>query len=224
MDCPRLGSALIGFSLILLALQVSAAPPPNAVHIRGTVKSVSSGVLTLSTSAGVVTVREAPPVRVTELVPARRALISGGRFVGITSVTAKDGSQRAVEVHVFPESMRGAGEGSRPWDYPGTRLHGSRMTNGTVAPSGVTSSRMTNGTISAKSAGSAIVVTYKSGASSGSQTITIPPGIPVVTFRPGAATDLKPGASVFVMATRNADGTLTASRIMVGANGAKPPM
>jgi hypothetical protein len=100
----------------------------------------------------------------------------------------------------------------------------SKMTNGTVALAGHSQSRMTNGTISRSAGGSEIVVSYKSATGSGAQTIVIPPGIPIVTFHPGSPADLKPGASVFVMATRGAAGSLTAARVMVGKDGAKPPM
>jgi hypothetical protein len=214
-------TCLIAWLLAVLVASSIAAPAPAMIHIRGSVKSLSQDKLTLSTAGGTETVALKPQIQVVDIVPASRSLITSGRFVGITSVVGSDGVQRAVEVHVFPESMRGAGEGTRPWDFPGAPSSASKMTNGTVGMR--KASRMTNGTISGKSAGSSIIVTYSSASGSGSQTITIPPGIPVVTFTPGGASDLKPGASVFVMAVRSASGGMIAERIMVG-KGVKPPM
>jgi hypothetical protein len=94
----------------------------------------------VATSTGTVRVRLAPSTPVATLVQSDRAQITDGSFLGITSVTEPDGSQRAVEVHVFPEAMRGTGEGSYGWDWPGAQ-GGSKMTNGTA-------SKMTNGTVS----------------------------------------------------------------------------
>ena len=209
--------------LVLASGTAFGAAPSNTMHVRGTVRSLSQNNLTVETGAGTVTVQLVQPLKVVDIVPASRSLITSGRFVGVTSVATANGSQKAVEVHVFPDSMRGSGEGSRPWDYPGARLQGSRMTNGTVAPAAV-KSRMTNGTIARKAGGSAIVVTYKSTQGAGAQTIMIPPGIPIVKFEPGAPSDLEAGAHVFIIAERNPDGTLTAMRVVVGKGGARPPM
>ena len=116
-----------------------------------------------------------------------------GSFLGIAWATQPDGSQRAAEVTVFPESMRGTGEGSYAWDRPGDEGGGkmtngtaasSKMTNGTVANSKMTNgtvsnSKMTNGTVSAQADGSSLTIQYKNGTADGSQTITIPPGPPI---------------------------------------------
>jgi hypothetical protein len=93
------------------------------------------------------------------------------------------------------------------------------MTNGTVSRS-----KMTNGTVTAQPGGSSLTLQYKGGPSGGSQTITIPSGIPVVALEPGQLGDLQPGAHVFVVATRSADGALTANRVLAGKNGVVPPM
>jgi hypothetical protein len=166
---------------------------------------------------------------ITTVVQSDREHITDGSFVGITSVAQPDGSQRAVEVHVFPEAMRGTGEGSYAWDLPGVDGGGSRMTNGTAVSSKMTngtvsSSKMTNGTVTAREGGSSLTLRYKDGASGGSQTITIPPGIPVVAMEPGQSGDLQPGAHVFVVAHRNSEGTLAADRVVAGKNGVVPPM
>lgn len=210
----------------VVATAAIAAPTPPPVHVRGTILSVAGHTLTVSTPSGAVRVELAPSFKVLDVEPADRANIKPGSFVGITSVVGADGSQRAVEVHVFPASMRGAGEGTRPWDFPGTGHH-SKMTNGTVshiAAPAAPHSRMTNGTVSHMAAGSAVAVQYKSRDGSGSQTISIPPGIPVVTFAPGKPTDLVAGAHVFVMAAPGPHGALIAGAVAVGKSGITPPM
>ena len=158
-----------------------------------------------------------------------------------------NGSQKAVEIHVFPESMRGTGEGSYPWDWPGTagskvaashskmtngtvsapggNAPRSKMTNGTMAASGALShSKMTNGTVGKQAGGDSLTLTYKGIGGTGAQPIVIPPGIPIVTFAPGTVQDLKQGVHVFVIAAKQANGTLTADRVLVGKNGLVPPM
>ena len=144
------------------------------------------------------------------------------------------GKQNAAEVVVFPNSMRGAGAGSYPWDLPaptgmaqssrmtnGTAMH-SRMTNGTVSAShmtnGVVHSRMTNGSVTHGATGDTLTVSYKGG----SQQITLPPNIPYVTFAPGTRAELKPGAHVVVFAVPG--NPLTAVRVAVGQGSLVPPM
>jgi hypothetical protein len=100
----------------------------------------------------------------------------------------------------------------------GTAL-ASKMSNGSVSKS-----KMTNGTASASAGGSSLTVQYKDGTSDGSQTITVPPGIPVVALQPGGSGDLQPGVHVFVVATRSSDGGLTANRVLAGKDGVVPPM
>src|SRR6266478_5459721 len=204
------------------------SPSTKPEHIRGTIQSVDREALTVATSAGSVRVRLAPSTPVTRAVRSDRAQITDGSFLGITSVTDPDGSQRAVEVHVFPEAMRGAGEGSYGWDWPGDSRR-STMTNGTAVASKMTngtvsSSKMTNGTVAAQASGSSLTIEYKSDAGGGSQTIAIPPGIPVVALEPGQSADLQPGVHVFVVATRSSEGLLNADRVVAGKDGAVPPM
>jgi hypothetical protein len=204
-----------------VSLQASGgktSPSTKPEHIRGTILSVDREALTVATSAGSVRVRLSPSTAVTRVVRSDRAQITDGSFLGITSVTDPDGSQRAVEVHVFPEARRGAGEGSYGWDWPGESRR-STMTNGTAV-----ASKMTNGTVIAQASGSSLTIEYKSDSGGGSQTITIPPGIPVVALGPGQSGDLQPGVHVFVVATRSSEGVLTADRVVAGKDGAVPPM
>lgn len=220
-------SALLCAAVLLQACGRESPASTTPEHVRGTIESVDGEVLTVATSAGSVRVQLAPSTAVATVVQSDPAHITAGSFVGITSVTDPDGSQRAVEVHVFPEAMRGTGEGSRGWDWPGAA--GSRMTNGTAAASKMTNgtvsnSKMTNGTVRAQADGSPLTLQFKNGTSDDSQTIAIPPGIPVVALEPGKTTDLQPGAHAFVIATRKSSGVLTADRILVGQDGVVPPM
>jgi hypothetical protein len=204
----------------------SASAGPE--HIRGTIQSLDGDVLMLTTSTGSARVQLAKSTRFATVVQSDRAHIAHGSFVGIASATQPDGSQRAVEVTVFPESMRGTGEGSYGWDVPGVEGDG-KMTNGTAASSKMTNgtvsrSKMTNGTVAAREGGSSLTLHYKDGASDGSQRITVPPGIPVVALEPGQSGDLQPGLHVFVVASRDTKGVLTADRVVAGKNGVVPPM
>ena len=218
-------TALISAALLLQACTKSS-PSAQPEHVRGTIQSMDGGVLSVATSAGSVRVQLLPSTPIATVVQSDRAHITNGSFLGITSITQSDGSQRAVEVHVFPEAMRGAGEGSYGWDWPGasrntTMTNGtaSKMTNGTLPKS-----KMTNGSVIAQAGGSSLTLQYKDGTSGGSQTITIPPGIPVVTLEPGGSSDLQPGVHVFVVASRNSAGALSANRVLAGKNGLVPPM
>src|SRR6266403_4760573 len=146
-------SALLCAAVSLQASGGTTSPSTKTEHIRGTIQSVARDALTVATSAGSVRVRLSPSTAVTRVVRSDRAQITDGSFLGITSVTDPDGSQRAVEVHVFPEAMRGAGEGSYGWDWPGDSRR-SKMTNGTAVASKMTNgtvaaSKMTNGTVAA---------------------------------------------------------------------------
>jgi hypothetical protein len=163
---------------------------------------------------------------VIQVVAADRSQITDSSFLGIGSEKQPDGSLRAVEITVFPESMRGAGEGNYAWNHPDIQ-GGGRMTNGTAGSLKMTNgrvadSRMTNGTVTQAGSGS-ITLSYKDSASTGTQAITIPPSVPIVGLEPGQRTDLTPGAHVIVFATRGAGGAMSAARVLVGKNGLVPP-
>jgi hypothetical protein len=201
----------------------------SADHVRGTVESLEGQVLTVATASGSVRVQLEPSTGVGTVVPSDRDHITGGSFLGITSVTGPAGSERAVEVHVFPEAMRGSGEGSYAWDLPGGRGSVSRMTNGTARSSRMTngtlaSLRMTNGTVSERQPGSELTLQYKDGAGRGSRTITVPSDIPIVAIEPGQTADLRPGTHVFIVAHRQSGEILTADRVLAGKDGVVPPM
>ena len=151
------------------------------------------------------TVTLAPNFTVRAVVAKTIADIKPGDFVASTSVKGADGKLRAIEVHVLPESLRGvAREGQYPWDL----VPDSLMTNATAAQ------------ITSAPQGQVIKVTYKDGEAE----VTIPPGTPIVGYVPGDPSLLKPGAAVFIIAQKGADGSLTASGVTAEKDGVKPPM
>ncbi len=228
---PLILFAGLGAMAALSTAAVAAPPPANAVRVRGTIQSLTAKILTISSASGPVRVMLTGPPQVVSVVPSSRAQIKPGAFLGIASIAGPNGVQRAAEVVVFPEAARGTGEGSYAWDLPVAAKGRSRMTNGTVSQSvshmtndTVSHSRMTNGTVKSAAGGSAITLQYKNGTGMGSQAMTLPPNIPVVTFAPGQVSQLVPGAHVVVMAIRTANGSLKADRVLVGKNGLTPPM
>ena len=197
-------------------------------QVRGTLDSVSATQLVVTTTNGAVHVMLPPATPVAAVAPADRSHIADGSFLGIGSTTEPDGSQRAVEITVFPETLRGTGEGSYPWNRGDGSGDAGKMTNGTAAAmkmtnGAVVSSRMTNGAVASQHDGTAITLTYKNGASNGSETIAIPPDIPIVTLEPAQVSDLRPGAHVILFATRDSTGALRAIRVLFGKNGLVPP-
>ena len=134
------------------------------------------------------------------------AHVTPNSFVGITSVKQPDGSQRATEIHIFPEALRGTGEGSRLMEQTSAGGAPSTMTNGAVAPS-----RMTNGTVGSTGGGTTYTIQYQGG----TQTIAIPAGVTVTAIAP-SPTKPAVGSSVIVLAKSGADGQKTTSAIMLG--------
>ena len=224
----HLATALTATVFIGGSLQAAPAPAP-ALHIRGTIQLVQGKILSLSTAAGPIRVQLPPKLFIVAVIPSDRAHIKDGTFLGIASVPGLGGTQRAREVVVFPEAGRGTGEGSYAWDLPGGGAAGhSKMTNGTAMHSKMTNgtamhSKMTNGTAH-KSSGDALTLQYKSGTGTGSQTITLPANIPIVTFAPGQMSLLTPGAHVFIAGHHLPNGMTIADRVLVGKNGLVPPM
>ncbi|HEY5258369.1 MAG TPA: hypothetical protein VIJ12_08320 [Candidatus Baltobacteraceae bacterium] len=198
------------------------ASAASGKRIRGTIVSVSPSTMMVSTGTGSVKLALAPSLRVLGVVKATSADVKPGVFVGIANVPVA-GSMRALDVVIFPESMRGAGEGNYPWDPQGMpsarNAHGSMMTNGTVSSGETHGSMMTNGTVARHTTGAAITISYKGG----SQPIVVPPNAPIVRLVPGSSALLLPGAHVFVM-TKSNGGRSSIARIMVGERGVVPPM
>lgn len=191
---------------VLLGVPIAAAQDSPPVRVRGTIERIDGPNLVVKARDGSdLTVVLADNTRVVAIVKASLADIKPGSFVGITGMPQPDGSQRALEVHVFPEAMRGTGEGHRPWDLQPQ----STMTNGNIEQTvlGVD--------------GQTLTLSYKGG----EKKIVVPPDTPVVSFVPADKGDLKPGLKIFIAAAkRQADGTLQAPRVNFGKDGLTPPM
>lgn len=208
----------------LLALSAAVAcvaqAPATPQRLRGTISAATATALTLQTRTGpTVVVAVTPDTKFAGVVRSSLDQLKPGDFIG-TAATGPDTALRSTEVVIFPEAMRGTGEGHYPWDAPGAKT--SSMTNGTIASSHVArKSSMTNGTVASRSgAGGTVVldVTYKGGSSR----ITVRPGTPIVAFVPGDASLAVAGAKVFVVA---APGDHPSAKfVAVGQGGVTPPM
>jgi hypothetical protein len=194
--------------LIVLALAASAgfAQPPQTVRVRGTIESADGATLTVKSREGAsLKVRIADNAAVRGIVKASLEDIKENSYIGVTGVPQPDGSQKAVEIHIFPEPLRGTGEGFRPWDL----MPGSTMTNATVAQ------------LVKDVDGQTITLKYKDG----EKKIVVTGDTAIVTYVPGTKDELKPGAKIFVAGARKLDdGTLEAAAISVGRDGLTPPM
>jgi hypothetical protein len=213
-----------------MAPATTASNTSNDTIVRGTLKVVSDSALTLTTPSGDVRVALTPPVKVYSRGPADLSRVTDHVFIGVTSVPQPDGSQRATEIHIFPEELRGLGEGSRPMAAPSGgsartmtngSVSGSRMTNGSATMTNGSATmtngaaRMTNGA-SGGVAGGTLTVQYNGG----SQTITVPSNVSVTEIKATSA-KLSPGAIATIPATKRPDGTLATSRVMLAAG--QPP-
>lgn len=189
----------------VLGLSVTASAQTTPVRLRGAITAIDGKTVTIALRDGMTAnVKLADNWSVALVTPLTLADVKQGSFVGIAS-TGTDTDRTALEVLVFPEAMRGAGEGHYAWDLKPN----SMMTNANVA------------TVASASDGQTLKLDYKGG---GTQTIKVKPGTPIVTFQPGQQSDAKVGAKVFVGAQKAADGSMTAARIAVGKDGLTPPM
>jgi len=198
-------SSLVLSSLVLTGA-VSSASAEDTVRIRGTIESVDGPVYLIKNRDGAelkLTVTDNPLF--VAIVKSTMADIKPGMFVGATGMTQADGSQKAIEVHIFPESMRGTGEGHYDWDLkPNTK-----MTNANV--------EQTVGGVD----GQVLSVKY----TDGEKKLLVTPETAVVTYVAGSKDDLKPGIKVFVgAAKKQPDGTVQTPRITYGKDGLTPPM
>jgi hypothetical protein len=188
-----------------LAAMPSLAQAPKPERLHGVIEKVDGTTLAVKSDKGdEITLHLADKVRVVAVEKASLSDVKPGDFIGSGAVPQPDGTQKAIEVHIFPEAMRGTGEGFRPWPC---------AANGT----------MTNGTVGATVtgvAGPVITISYKGG----EQKIVVPPGTPIVRFAPGEMSELKPGAAFAVFAAmKRPDGSFDVSAINVGRNGVVPP-
>jgi hypothetical protein len=175
----------------------------QTVRLRGTIEALSDNRLVLRERGGQrIELAIAPDARFTEVYPVTLADVKAGSFVGVGGMPQADGSQRAIAVVLFPEALRGTGEGHYPFDF----LPQSTMTNATVADVAVSPD------------GQRLQLRYKDG----QQTIIVPPGAPVVSLRPGDRSLLAVGSGVSLTA-QEVNGQPTAVRINAGRNGFAPP-
>jgi len=188
---------------LLCSIALAQAPAPTQ-RLRGTVKSFDGTTLVLAERSGeTITLVLAENFSVNEVVPIEPAAIKPGSFIGTAAATGADGTLRALEVLVFPEALRGTGEGHSPWDLQ----PGSTMTNATVAE------------LAATPQGRSLTLRYKDG----EKTVVVPDNVPIVTFKPGDRGLLVTGAKVMVTAQLR-DGKPTALRALAGRDGFAPPM
>jgi len=188
-----------------LVAGASTAWAQTPVRVRGAVETLDGNTLTVkSRDGGDVKIKLADNYAVAAVVPTDLASIKPGSFIGTAAMKGADGKLVALEVLVFPEAMRGTGEGHYPWDLQPE----STMTNATVS------------TLADSPKGREMTLTFKGE----SNKVIVPAGVPIVTFQPGDKAMLKPGAKVFVGTQKQADGSLTAARVNVGKDGLTPPM
>ena len=187
------------------SLYAIAQQPPAPSRVRGTIEGVDGDVLVVKSRSGEdVTLHMTGDIRVVGITRISLSDIKVGSFIGTTTVPGPDGIQNAVEVHVFPENMRGTGEGSRPYDLKPN----SSMTNATVAESVVGND------------GHTLLIKYKDG----EKKVVVSPETPVVTYVPAEKSDLKAGAKVIAFMKKLPDGSFETNRVSVGRDGLTPPM
>ena len=198
-------SAIAGLALfgLLSALPAMAQTQPQQ-RIRGTIAAMDGPVMTIAArGGGTATVTLADDAMVRTIAPADIRDIKPGSYIGSAAMPQPDGSLRALEVQVFPESMRGVGEGQHPFDLK----PGSTMTNATAGDVEGTDGR-------------AVTLRYQ-----GVETkLTVPPDVPVITYEPGSRDQLVKGAHVIVSAVKADDGSLVSHAVQVGKDGLVPPM
>lgn len=198
--------AVLAASTVLLA-----QTPAPTVRLRATIEKVDATSITVRERSGeVITLVRPADMEVSEVYPLALADIKPGSYIGTAAMPQADGTQLALEVLVFPEAARGAGEGHRPWDL----RPDSTMTNATVADLAAAPATVPGG--------QKLTLKYKDG----EKTVIVPAGVPVVSFKPGKMDEqalVVPGAKVLITAQEK-DGKPTALRLVVGRNGFAPPM
>ena len=183
---------------LLFAASFAAAQAPQTVRVRATLENVNVPMLTAKSRDGAeMKIKLADNAPVNEVVKASLADIKADSYIAVTAMPQPDGTQKAVAILIFPEAMRGVGEGHRPWDLEPN----STMTNATVADQ------------VAGTDGQTVTVKYKDG----DKKILVTPATIIVTYKKAAASDLKPGQKIFVAGAKKLDdGTLEAPNVAYG--------
>ena len=194
---------LVSGAVVALAA-VQGAVAADRIRVHGTVESLDGDTLKIKSPDGKdVTVTMKSGMKVLGVKNASAADIKPGDFVGVGSQPTASGVNGAVQVVIFPASMKGTGEGDRPWDV---KPNGS-MTNATVA----NAVKDVNGPM--------LTLDYKGG----ERKISIPDGTKIVALAPATKDDLKPGAGVSVQGVMSGDNMVAADRVSVGLDGVTPP-
>ena len=199
-------SHVVCLAAVTLIALGSVASAQDTVRIRGTIEKVDGAVYVVKSRDGSelkVSLTDNPLI--VAIVKASLSDIKQGSFIGATGMPQPDGSQKAIEVHIFPESMRGTGEGHYAWDLQPQ----STMTNANVeqAVAGVD--------------GQTLTVKHKNGENK----VVVTPQTAIVTYVPGDKSEIKPGTKIFIAAAKKQpDGSLQTPRINYGKDGLTPPM
>jgi outer membrane lipoprotein SlyB len=200
----------IGVGLLVIAALAGIGSVPRAdaqetVRLRGTIDRLDGPMYVVKSRDGAeFKVRAADNATITGVMKASLSDIKPGSFVGVAAMPQADGSQIALEVHIFPESMRGSGEGHYPWDLRPQ----STMTNATVE------------TQVSSVEGQTLTLRYKDG----EKKIFVPANTEIVAYIPGERSELKPGAKVFIGTVKQPDGTFEGRVWRVGRDGVTPPL
>ena len=198
---PLIAVAMVAAS----TLYAIAQQPPSPSRVRGTIEGVDGDVIAVKSRGGEdVKLHMTSDMRVVGIAKISLADIKVGSFIGTTTVPGAGGTPNAVEVHVFPEDMRGTGEGSRPYDL----RPNSTMTNATVAESVVGND------------GHTLLVKYKDG----EKKVLVSQDTPVVTYVTGDRSELKPGSKIIAFVKKLPDGSYETNRVNVGRDCLTPPM
>jgi hypothetical protein len=199
---------LIAATATCSILASPAWPAGTAKNVRGTIASINGDAMQVHRSDGSsVTVKLAQNAKIVSVSKASLADVKPGMFIGTAAMPQPDGRLQALEIHIFPESMRGTGEGNRAWDAG----PGSSMTNGTVG----------QGQEVNKVEGNTLTVKYRGG----DKAVTVTPSTKVVLLVPGDRNDLRQNEKVFIpAATPVGNDSFEANRVTVGKDGVAPPM
>ena len=195
------GAQLLGVQILVAQPARADGPPPRT---RGVITAINPDSVTIKTRfGGPVTLKISSQTGYVGATKSSLAEVKPGRFIGTAAVPGPNGTLKASEVTIFPDSMRGSGEGHYGWDLGKS----SSMTNGTI------------GTVTAADKLS-MTVDYKGGR----KTLLVPDDVPVVDLEAGDKSLLQTGAHVVAFGPKSADGSVDAKRIVVGEKGAVPPM
>jgi len=197
-------SRLAAAALVLMTLP-ALAEEGTPTRIRGTIEKLDGQTLVVKSREGQeLSIALAKDLKVSAVNKARLSDIKQGDFIGTAAIPGTDGKLHAQEILIFPEALRGAGEGYHPWDL----TPDSTMTNATVAE------------VAEGAKGRLLKLKYKDG----EKALEVPTEAPIVTLAPADPSLLRPGTAVFIPATKAADGSLAASRVIAGKDGVAPPM